>query len=148
VRGYSLKDVSAKTGLPRRTIIDWAEKGVVRPALAETSGSGTHRRYDEANLLEFMIAKELLALGVPGRRAKVLLATIRSRVGVRFCDDVGAVVLAVQGNRKLRIVQLSPAGDPHWRNFRRLQPGKQDEQGPITFVVIDVDAARRRLAEG
>ena len=145
---YSLRDVAAKIHLPRRTIIDWAEQGVVRPALIETSGSGTHRQYDDTNLLEFLIAKELLELGVPGRRTKVLLEAIRSKVGGEFWDKVGAIALARQRNGLFRVVRLSPGGQSsHWRRLGRRPLKMWNGEPPITFVVIDVDAARRRLAQ-
>ena len=61
-------------------MIDWAEKQVVRPDLEDTSGSGTPRRYSDANLLEFAVAKELVAVGLPVSRIKKLLDLVKSSV--------------------------------------------------------------------
>jgi hypothetical protein len=122
---------------------------VVRPALAKASGSGTYRRYDDTNLLEFLIAKELLELGVPGRRTKVMLEVIRtSKVGGDFWSNVAAIVLAKQRNGALQVVRLIPAGEPsNWEYLAKRPPKVRNVEPPITFVVLDVDAARGKLAE-
>src|SRR5689334_372768 len=76
--GYSLADVCRLVGLKPRQVIDWAEKRVVVPDLADTTGSGTPRLYSASNLIEFVLVRELVRLGVTVGRTAGFLDVVRA----------------------------------------------------------------------
>jgi DNA-binding transcriptional MerR regulator len=137
--GYSLKDVCARVGLPARRVIDWAEKQVVRPELADTTGSGNPRQYSVTNLLEFAVANELVQLGITVRRVATYLETMRTTLP-GFWKRAGAMRLALGPDGTLTTVGYSDTGMDHWRRFA----SRRYPRVGIS-VVLDLDALRERL---
>ena len=68
---YTARDVQRITGLPLRTIVHWAENGVVVADIAPAGGKGSSRRYSRRSLFLFLVAKTLSRFGfrVPQLRA-------------------------------------------------------------------------------
>src|SRR5438445_9760931 len=62
-RGHSRAAVGAKAGLQPRQVIDWAEKRVVRPEIADPVGAGKTRLYSYDNLFEYVLANDLVCVG-------------------------------------------------------------------------------------
>src|SRR5215813_758861 len=112
--GYTLKDIAARVGLSPRTVIDWAEKEVVRPDRAEGRGSGNPRVYSERNLLEFAVAKELVSIGFPVRRVKHLLDLFKHKTPWMW-KHVGGIVLELAPSGEFYLVQYTEQGDNIWQ---------------------------------
>ena len=144
-RGHSRSAVCAKLGLRPRQIIDWAEKGVVRPEIADTIGAGRPRLYSDDNLLEFAIAHELVGLGLTVRGAARFLRFLKARPP-GLLGNTGALRLARTRDGRLHVVGLSPRGARHWEvlaTARRLVPRVGEDV--VLWMVLDLDAARRRF---
>src|SRR2546428_14151865 len=78
-RGHSRAAVCAKVGLRPRQVIDWAEKRVVRPEIADPVGAGKPRLYSDDSLIEFVLANELVGVGLTVRGAASFLRFLRTR---------------------------------------------------------------------
>ena len=141
---YSLAAVCAKVGLRARQVIDWAEKGVVRPEIADTVGAGRPRVYSDDNLIEFLMAKELIDIGLTVRGVERFLRFLKTRPA-GFIRTVGALRLARSRDGRFHVAGLSPRGGNHWQILAgaRRTPGLPDDI--VLWVVLDFDAARQRL---
>jgi len=144
-RGFTLRDVCGRLGLRPRQLIDWAEKGVVRPEVADTLGAGKPRLYSEDNLLELVLARELIETGFTVRGAARFLRFLRTRPS-SFFRTIGAVRLARTRDGRFHVAGVSSRGADHWQGFARLKSsGLSENQEVLYWVVLDFDAARRRL---
>jgi DNA-binding transcriptional MerR regulator len=138
---YSHKEVCAKVGLSGRQVIDWAEKGVVRPEVADTVGAGRPRRYSEDNLVEFVLAKELIAAGFTVRRTERFLRFLKNRP-TSLLRNLGGLRLAKSATGQFQVSGMTFRGHDPWRAFAA-RSGPRDES--VVWIVLDLDAARRRL---
>lgn len=144
-KGHSRAAVCAKVGLQPRQVIDWAEKGVVRPEVADSVGAGKPRLYSDDNLLEFVLANELIGVGLTVRGAARFLRALKARPPGLF-RNTGALRLVRTRDGRVHVIGLSPRGARHWEvlaTARRLTPRPTDDA--VLWVVLDLDAARRRL---
>src|SRR5436309_13672362 len=142
-RGHSRAAVCEKVGLQPRQVVDWAEKRVVRPEIADPVGGGKPRLYSEDNLIEFVLASELVGVGLTVRGAARFLRFLRTRPPA-FLRSIGALRLARTRDGRLHVTGLSPRAARPWEILaaRRSQRPAEDV---VLWVVLDLDAARRRL---
>jgi len=143
-RGHSRAAICTKIGLRPRQVMDWAEKGVVRPEIADTVGAGRPRLYSEDNLIEFVLANELVGLGLPVRGVARFLRFLKTRPPV-FLRTTGAIRLARTRDGRLHVAGLSPRGARHWEILGSARPSPRPPDEIVLWVVLDLDAARRRL---
>jgi DNA-binding transcriptional MerR regulator len=143
-RGYSRAAVCAKVGLHPRQVIDWAEKGVVRPEIEDTVGAGKPRLYSDDNLLEFVLASELVGLGLTVRGAARFLRFLKARPPA-FLRTTGALRLARTRDGRLHVTGLSPRGARHWEVLAAARRSQRPTDDVVLSVVLDLDAVRRRL---
>jgi len=68
-------------GISYRQLDYWARTGLLRPSLAEASGSGTKRRYSYRDLLELKVIKRLLDSGVSLQSARRAVGCLREDLG-------------------------------------------------------------------
>jgi DNA-binding transcriptional MerR regulator len=59
-----------KKRVPSRTLLNWAQAGLVEVAKVEVDGRGAHRLYTEDGLVQFGVVEILSDLGVPVERIK------------------------------------------------------------------------------
>jgi hypothetical protein len=142
--GHSRAAVCAKVGLQPRQVVDWAEKGVVRPEIADTVGAGKPRLYSEDNLIEFVLANELIGAGLTVRGAAHFLRFLRNRPPA-FLRTIGALRLARTRDGRLHVAGLSPCGARHWEALAAPRRSQRPPEDVVLWVVLDLDAARRRL---
>ena len=81
---FSLQEVLNIIKLPQRTIINWAEKGVIIP-FKNAAGPGRPRLYDYKNLIEFGICKALVNMGFEHWQRKKIMNNFRSK-GRKYDD--------------------------------------------------------------
>jgi len=143
-RGYSRAAVCAKVGLRPRQVIDWAEKRVVRPEIADPVGAGKPRLYSDDNLIEFVLASELVGVGLTGRGAARFLRFLRTRPPA-FLRSIGALRLARTRDGRLHVTGLSPRAARHWEVLASARRSPRPPDDVVLSVVLDLDAARRRL---
>jgi len=142
--GYSRAAVCAKVGLRPRQVIDWAEKRVVRPEIADPVGGGKPRLYSEDNLIEFVLANELVGLGLTVRGAARFLRFLRTRPPA-FLRSIGALRLARTRDGRLHVTGLSPRAARHWEVLASARRSPRPPDDVVLWMVLDLDAARRRL---
>ena len=63
-QGFSGTRTAEIVGISYRQLDYWARTDLVRPSLADASGSGTRRAYSYRDLLELKIIKNLLDAGI------------------------------------------------------------------------------------
>jgi len=143
-RGYSRAAVCAKVGLRPRQVIDWAEKRVVRPEIADPVGAGKPRLYSDDNLIEFVLASELVGVGLTVRGAARFLRFLRTRPPA-FLRSIGALRLARTRDGRLHVTGLSPRAARHWEVLASARRSPRPPDDVVLSVVLDLDAARRRL---
>ena len=143
-RGHSRAAVCAKVGLRPRQVIDWAEKRVVRPEIADPVGAGKPRLYSDDNLIEFVLASELVGVGLTVRGAARFLRFLRTRPPA-FLRSIGALRLARTRDGRLHVTGLSPRAARHWEVLASARRSPRPPDDVVLSVVLDLDAARRRL---
>ena len=142
--GHSRAAVCAKVGLQPRQVIDWAEKRVVRPEIADPVGAGKPRLYSDDNLIEFVLASELVGVGLTVRGAARFLRFLRTRPPA-FLRSIGALRLARTRDGRLHVTGLSPRAARHWEVLASARWSPRPPDDVVLSVVLDLDAARRRL---
>ncbi|MGA0885487.1 MAG: MerR family transcriptional regulator, partial [Ilumatobacteraceae bacterium] len=62
--GFSGRQTAEIVGISYRQLDYWARTDLIRPSLADASGSGSRRRYSYQDLLELRVIKTLLDAGI------------------------------------------------------------------------------------
>jgi DNA-binding transcriptional MerR regulator len=94
-QGYSGTRAAQIVGITYRQLDYWARTGLVRPSLADASGSGSRRRYSYQDLLELRMIKNLLDAGIRLETVRDVFANVRSYVG----KDIVAANLVINGTQ-------------------------------------------------
>jgi len=83
---YSTDDVCRLAGVSYRQLDYWTRTALVVPSIREAAGSGTQRRYSQADLDHVRVVKALLDMGVSlqrirryQRRLRVLVLELADR---------------------------------------------------------------------
>lgn len=76
MRTYLNSEVSEIVQIPKRQVIAWTEKGLVKPD-TEARGAGHKRLYSYVNLIEFRLCRRLLYTSFDVHSVKDLLAELR-----------------------------------------------------------------------
>jgi len=79
--GFRGPQVCQLVGISYRQLDYWARTGLLRPSLAEASGSGTKRVYSYRDLLELKVIKRLLDAGVSLQSARRAVGCLREDLG-------------------------------------------------------------------
>ena len=74
---WTLTEAARKLGEPQHRLIYLCEKGVVQPDLQDAEGRGSSRRFSARNLLEFGVALQLRALGIPASVGGAVVYVLR-----------------------------------------------------------------------
>ena len=84
--GYSGTKAAAVVGITYRQLDYWARTDLVRPSLADASGSGTRRMYSYRDLLELRVIKSLLDAGIKLESVRKAFEYLREQV----TDDIAS----------------------------------------------------------
>jgi|SRR5579872_2638045 len=76
-RGYYAGEAAQITGIPYRTIDHWARTGLVKPSLADSSGSGRSRVYDFKDLVALRVARDLRDKGISVQSLRKVVDLLR-----------------------------------------------------------------------
>jgi DNA-binding transcriptional MerR regulator len=93
-QGYSGTQAAQIVGITYRQLDYWARTDLVRPSLADASGSGSRRRYSYRDLLELRMIKSLLDAGIRLETVRDVFNYVRASVG----DDIVAANLVISGS--------------------------------------------------
>ena len=117
-------------GITYRQLDYWARTDLVRPTVADASGSGTRRAYSYRDLLELRMIKNLLDAGIKLESVREVFDYLRAHVQ----SDIASAHLVISGNQ----VVLCDGDD--WIDLVRKGQGVLNVL-PLASVRDEVDAA-------
>ena len=91
--GFSGSQTAEIVGISYRQLDYWARTDLIRPSLADASGSGSRRRYSYQDLLELRVIKTLLDAGIKLESVREVFNYLRSHV----TSDIASAHLVISG---------------------------------------------------
>jgi DNA-binding transcriptional MerR regulator len=98
-RGFSGKRTAEIVAITYRQLDYWARTDLVRPSLAEATGSGSRRQYSYSDLLELKVIKSLLDAGIRLEQVRKVFAYLRDNLGT----DVSTANLVIDGSSSVLV---------------------------------------------
>jgi DNA-binding transcriptional MerR regulator len=98
-RGFSGKRTAEIVGITYRQLDYWARTDLVRPSLAEATGSGSRRLYSYNDLLELKVIKNLLDAGIRLEQVRKVFSYLRDNLGT----DVSTANLVIDGSSSVLV---------------------------------------------
>ncbi len=98
-RGFSGKRTAEVVGITYRQLDYWARTDLIRPSLAEATGSGSRRQYSYNDLLELKVIKSLLDSGIRLEQVRKVFAYLRDNLGA----DVSTANLVIDGSTSVLV---------------------------------------------
>jgi DNA-binding transcriptional MerR regulator len=95
--GFRGSEVCSVVGITYRQLDYWARTGLLRPSIADASGSGSQRRYSYGDVLELKVIKRLLDAGLKLQQARQAVECLRGDLG----GDLASAQLVLAGNRSV-----------------------------------------------
>jgi DNA-binding transcriptional MerR regulator len=92
--GYSGTKAAAIVGISYRQLDYWARTNLVRPSLADASGSGSRRQYGYRDLLELRVIKSLLDAGIKLESVRTAFEYLREHMDT----DIASAHLVISGS--------------------------------------------------
>ena len=92
--GYSGTKAATIVGITYRQLDYWARTDLIRPSLADASGSGSRRLYSYRDLLELRVVKSLLDAGIKLESVRTAFEYLRTHVDT----DIASAHLVISGN--------------------------------------------------
>ena len=136
--GFSGTKAAGVVGISYRQLDYWARTDLVRPSLADASGSGSRRMYSYRDLLELRVIKSLLDAGIKLESVRKAFTYLRDNAQL----DISAATLVISGNDVLLC-----DGDTLIDIVRRGGQGVLNVLA-IGSVKTDLDASLVLLADG
>jgi len=93
--GFSGTQAAKVVGITYRQLDYWARTDLIRPSLAEATGSGSRRRYSYRDLLELRVIKTLLDAGIRLESVREVFTYLRQHV----TSDIAAAHIVISGNQ-------------------------------------------------
>ena len=123
--GFSGTQAAKVVGITYRQLDYWARTDLIRPSLAEATGSGSRRRYSYRDLLELRVIKTLLDAGIRLESVREVFTYLRQHVTsdiasahivisgtqVMLCDGDQLVDVLKRGQGVLNVLPLSGVKD-------------------------------------
>ena len=98
-QGFSGKRTAEIVDITYRQLDYWARTDLLRPSLADASGSGSRRRYSYQDLLELKVIKTLLDAGIRLELVREVFDYLRTNLG----EDVASANLVISGSSPLLV---------------------------------------------
>lgn len=92
-QGFSGTKAAAIVGISYRQLDYWARTDLIRPSLADASGSGSRRLYSYRDLLELRVVKSLLDAGIKLESVRKAFEYLRTHVDT----DIASAHLVISG---------------------------------------------------
>ncbi len=92
--GFSGTKAATIVGISYRQLDYWARTDLIRPSLADASGSGSRRLYSYRDLLELRVIKSLLDAGIKLASVRNAFKYLRTHVDT----DIASAHLVISGN--------------------------------------------------
>ncbi|MGA1220833.1 MAG: MerR family transcriptional regulator [Ilumatobacteraceae bacterium] len=107
--GFSGRQTAEIVGISYRQLDYWARTDLIRPSLADASGSGSRRRYSYQDLLELRVIKTLLDAGIKLESVREVFNYLRSHVTADIASAhlviSGQTVVLAQGDELIDVVK-------------------------------------------
>lgn len=97
--GFSGRRTAEIVDITYRQLDYWARTDLVRPSLADASGSGSRRQYSYRDLLELKVIKSLLDSGIRLEQVRKVFAYMRNHLG----EDVASANLVIDGSNSVLV---------------------------------------------
>ena len=129
--GFRGSEVCSLVGITYRQLDYWARTGLLRPSIADATGSGSQRRYSYRDVLELKVIKRLLDAGLKLQQARQAVECLRGDLG----GDLASAQLVLAGSRSVlthsdgEVVDLLAGGQGVFNIL------------PLSSVVSELDAA-------
>ncbi|MEM8925301.1 MAG: MerR family transcriptional regulator [Actinomycetota bacterium] len=94
---FSGKRSAEIVGITYRQLDYWARTDLVRPSVADASGSGSRRRYSYRDLLKLKVIKTLLDAGLRLETVRDVFSYLKDELG----EDIESANLVVHGSRSV-----------------------------------------------
>jgi DNA-binding transcriptional MerR regulator len=95
--GFRGAQVCTLVGITYRQLDYWARTGLLRPSIADATGSGSQRRYSYGDVLELKVIKRLLDAGLKLQQARRAVECLRGDLG----SDLASAQLVLVGSRSV-----------------------------------------------
>jgi len=95
--GFSGRRAAEIVGITYRQLDYWARTDLIRPSLADATGSGSRRKYSYRDLLELKVVKSLLDAGIRLESVREAFQYLREHLG----EEVATVNLVISGSRSV-----------------------------------------------
>ena len=93
--GFRGPQVCAIVGITYRQLDYWARTDLVRPSLADATGSGSRRRYSYRDLLELRVIKSLLDAGIKLESVREVFSYLRQELN----RDIASAHIVISGSQ-------------------------------------------------
>ena len=93
-QGFSGTKAATIVGISYRQLDYWARTNLIRPSLADASGSGSRRLYSYRDLLELRVIKSLLDAGIKLESVRTAFEYLRTHVDT----DIASAHLVISGS--------------------------------------------------
>ncbi len=97
VDGFRGTQVCAVVGITYRQLDYWARTGLLRPSIADATGSGSKRRYSYNDVVELKVIKRLLDAGLKLQQARQAVECLRGDLGI----DLSSAQLVLADGRSI-----------------------------------------------
>ena len=91
--GFSGTRTAQVVGISYRQLDYWARTDLIRPSLADATGSGSRRRYSYRDLLELKVVKKLIDAGIRLESVREVFTYLREHMNT----DVASAHLVISG---------------------------------------------------
>lgn len=96
---YSGKKAAEIVGISYRQLDYWARTDLVRPSVADATGSGSRRQYSYRDLLELKVVKSMLDAGIKLESVRAAFDYLREQLG----EDVASARLVIGGGKAILV---------------------------------------------
>lgn len=97
--GFFGPQTAELVGISYRQLDHWARQGLVRPSVAQASGSGSRRRYSYNDLVELKIAKKMRDQGIDLKSIARAFDYLRNQLG----GEVASANIVISGSDVLLV---------------------------------------------
>ena len=98
-QGFSGKRTAEIVHITYRQLDYWARTDLVKPSLAQATGSGSRRQYSYRDLLELKVIKSLLEAGIRLEQVRKVFTYMRDQIG----EDVDSANLVIDGSNSVLV---------------------------------------------
>lgn len=98
-QGFSGKRTAEIVDITYRQLDYWARTDLVKPSLAQATGSGSRRQYSYRDLLELKVIKSLLDAGIRLEQVRKVFTYMREQLG----EDVASANLVIDGSNSVLV---------------------------------------------